>query len=292
MLKIIQNKPEPIKSAFRPLELTDEYFYITTNMPIFNNRKEGEITIIHEDKENNQNKENIKNALNKLSILEEENQIEFDENTNMKKSTKNIFFCYKRGRTRKERKIKELKIRCHDRFSFYNSTRRILHSCNQCIYEFIMKKLSKNHKIYRPTIENQLGYKIKEYNQFMKKKYYEIAKYSIPKRYKGQKLRTEKEKLTEEEKENIYKLNEIELNKILFENKELNDLFNLTFGDFLKAYINDENYINIKGTNINLIGFRTFKQCFNEKKDIYNEYQKEKYKHYIMNIINDENISY
>lgn len=102
----------------------------------------------------------------------------------------------------------------------------------------------------------------------MKKNYYEIVKYSIPKRYKGQKLKKKKVKLTEEEKENIYKNNEIELNRILNEennnSKKINLLFTATFGDILNTYLDDKNNICINGNEISSKGFVTFEQCFND----------------------------
>ena len=53
---------------------------------------------------------------------------------------------------------------------------------------------------------------------------------------------------------------------------------NLTFGEFFKAYLNDELMIKKNETFISLEGFETFKQCFNEGDDLYTKEQKEKYK--------------
>ena len=68
--------------------------------------------------------------------------------------------------------------------------------------------------------------------------------------------------------------------------KKLNIIFNLSFGDFLIAYLNDlkeiktnDNYI------IGLKGFKTFRQCFNERKDKYTQAQKNMFRKNILDII-------
>ena len=293
MIKYFQNKIDHIQSAFRPLIQKDDYDNFTKNIWTLNNKRNIEIIFQEiEDFTKNINENETKNFKTVTKIQDYDNDLDIKTRENSKiMPQKNIFCIYKRGRTKKENRNCEIKYRRHDKYSLYNSTRRILHSCNQCIYAFILKKLPKNQKINRPTIENQLGYKIREYHQFLKKTYHEIIKYSIPKRYKGQHLKEKNEKLSEEDKQNIYKLNEDELSKILNDksNLEILLLLGLTFGDYLDAYINDKKYINKNDIEINLEEFKTFKDCFNKDNDIFPIDKKEKYKQYIINIINNEN---
>ena len=197
-----------------------------------------------------------------------------------KKRKRDLFEITKKGRKKKNQKKSDSEIRCHDKNCLNNAIRKIMHSCNQKIYTFITTKLHKNQKIKRPTIENQIGRKYEEYNQFFKNTYYKILCNTIPKRYKGQKIKRDKIETTVEEKERIYQYNKKELDDILKNDKTgiLFELLNLTFGEFFKAYLNDELMIKKNETFISLEGFETFKQCFNEGDDSYTKEQKEKYK--------------
>ena len=80
-------------------------------------------------------------------------------------------------------------------------------------------------------------------------------------------------------------------NELKDENKQLkilNGLFNLCFKDFLIAYLNDESEITIfDDIKISLEGFKTFGSCFNERKDGYNQSQKNVYKKNIFEIISN-----
>ena len=289
MIEVIQKKPDIYESVFKPLEFNPEYYLEAKYFyPIINKK---DIEIIVNDDESEKKEEDF-NEVNFQSIFKKVDLIDLEENSILAKPKKKIFLCYKRGRARKENKKMGLKLRRHDKTSLYNATRRIFHSCNQSIYNFIRLKLKRNYKLNRPTIENQLGCKIKEYYLFLKKKYYEIIYETIPKRYKGQKLKNGKEKLAKEEKERIYENNANLLKALMNENNNSELLFkllNLTFGDYLDVYINDKIVINKNGTIIKLEGFKTFKDCFNEDNDIYTNDKKEKYRQYINKIINDEN---
>ena len=197
----------------------------------------------------------------------------------------------KRGRKKKIDKKENPEPSDHNKYSPNNAVRRILNSCNKSIYIFINSKLPKNKKINKPTIKKLLGNSKKDYKKFFGIKCYEIIYKTIPKRYKGQKIKVKKIKLSEEEENNIYEMNKIKIKEILENNnsKELYDLiFNLTFGDFLKAYLNDENNITINETTINLKGFKTYNQCLND------EYTNEKnqkplYREILLNILNNQN---
>ena len=201
------------------------------------------------------------------------------------KKTK-LFKTHKRGRRRKNQNNYEMQVRCHNKYSLNNAMRKIIHSCNNSIYDLIISKLPRKRKIYRPTIESQIGTRLKDYNRFFKEKYYKILYKTIPRRYHGQKLKNEKKELTEEERENIYEMNKKNIDEIIAQDKLkiLNLLLNTTFGAFFKAYLNDEKIITTNDININLEGFKTFGQCFNEGNDLYSSKLKEKYKISLLNI--------
>ena len=182
----------------------------------------------------------------------------------------------KRGRKKKnEKNDDDDKIYIHDKNSSNNAFRKIFHSCNKSIYQIVISEL-KNKKLFMPTICHQLGHNKKEYKQFFDMRYYDIIVKAIPKRYEKQKA---KKKLTDEEKKNIYKINKIKLDEILDnDNSNIRLILNIKFGDYLKAYINDEKNISINETSLYLKGFKTYKDCFNEGKDKYDDEQKAHFK--------------
>ena len=162
-----------------------------------------------------------------------------------------------------------------------------MHSCNNIIFDFIKSKIPKNSKLYIPTIENQMGTKSEDYNLFCKEKYYKILNEAIPRRYPGQIMKNKKKKLSEEEKEKIYKINKTNIDNILSRDKsnEFLNLINITFGEYLETYLNDKKIIIINKININLEGFKTFGECFNEGNDFYPPKLKEKCKQSLLNIM-------
>ena len=224
---------------------------------------------------------------NNEELIKGDNLTNYITNNQQDKKPK-LFKTNKKGRKRKNQKNDEMQIRCHNKYSLNNAKRKIIHSCNNNIYDLIIPKLPKKRKIYKPTIESQLGTKIKDYNRFFKERYYNILYKTIPKRYRGQKLKKETKGLTEEDKEkdNIYERNKKNIDEILAQDKHkiLSALLNATFGDFFKAYLNDEKIIIINDIDINLEEFKTFGQCFNEGKDLYPPKLKEKYKKSLLNI--------
>lgn len=184
-----------------------------------------------------------------------------------------IFKVLKRKRGRKIKNEKnDDNIYKHDKYASNNAIRRIFHSCNKNTHQYINSKL-KNKKILMPTICHQLGHNKKEYKQFFDMKYYDIIVKTIPKRYEKQKAQ---KKLTDEEKENIYKINKIKLDEILDNNPNIRLILNIKFGDFLEAYITDKK---INKTSLNLEGFTTYKNCLNE---VYDDTQKKHFKNILI----------
>ena len=152
------------------------------------------------------------------------------------------------------------------------------------IYDFITEFT--NIKLHVPTIEKQMGYSYKNNFKFLHKTIYDIFIDSSPKRVKDE---------IKNNREN-YNYNKIEINKLLQQEnnnpnvviKIFNKIFNLKFGDFLLAYLNDEKEIKIGGENICLKKFKTFGQCFNERKNNYTQSQKDLYKKHILDIIENK----
>ena len=226
--------------------------------------KETENTNNHEEIKANKN-ENIKE-------LEELNN-----NDNQQKK----FNSVKKGRPKKNQRNKQEKY--HNKNSYDNARRKIFNSCKMSIYDYIEELI--NVKLHVPTIEKQMGYSYKNYHKFINKTIYEIYCDSLPKRVKDE-LKNNKEK---------YNYNKIQINQLLEEEsnnpkiikKILNCIFNLSFCDFLLAYLNDEREIQIGEGKIYLKGFKTFGECFNERKNYYTQSQKNLFKKHILDIIAD-----
>ncbi len=223
--------------------------------------------------ENTNNNEEIKS--NKNESVKEFNEI---DNTNQQL----IFNSIKKGRPKKNTKNKEEKY--HNKNSYDNARKKIFNSCKMSIYDFISEFT--NIKLHVPTIEKQMGYSYKNNYKFIKKTIYDMFGDSSPKRVKDE---------IKNNREN-YNYNKIQINKLLQEEKNnpnaivkiLDKLFNLTFGDFLLAYLNDQKEIKIGEEIIYLRGFKTFAQCFNERKNNYTQSQKDLYKRHILDIIENK----
>ena len=95
------------------------------------------------------------------------------------------------------------------------------------------------------------------------------------------------------DKRNEYNFNQVKIDMLLkqeennpkIKEKKLKTLFNLTFKDFLMVYLNDKDKLKSGDLTIDLKGFKTFGQCFNENKNKYTEEQKRDFKSDIFDII-------
>ena len=175
--------------------------------------------------------------------------------------------------------------RCHNKNSFGNARKKIYNSCKLSIYnfihEFIPQKL--RIKLHVPTIEKQIGYSYKNNIKFFQKTIYKIFCDSIPRRVKNEIKNNRSE----------YNYNKVMIDMLL--KQENNDstkevkilklLFNLKFIDFLMVYLNDAVQLNIGDLSIDLKGFKTFGQCFNENRNRYTQSQKNMFKRHIFDII-------
>ena len=190
----------------------------------------------------------------------------------------------KKGRPNKGQENQVNKI--HTSKSNDNARKRIINSCKLSIYNSIIQYIPNqlDIKLHIPTIEKQMGYSYESINKFFNKNIYKIFCDTIPK-----KLKNEIKNNREQYQHNKNIIDMLLENELKDENKQikiLNGLFNLCFKDFLIAYLNDETEIKIcDDINISLKGFKTFGSCFNEKKDGYNQSQKNVYKNKILEII-------
>ena len=210
----------------------------------------------------------------------------FNNNESENKNNKN-----KKGKLKKKKIVKS-----------YNIYRKIIHDCNKSITNSLNKEIryigGKEMK-NPPSIERHLKFNFEKYHKFFKRKYKRIIQKNLPKRYKGQKkkdkkIQIERNKGKDEAKEKIYRANKSELKEILdlernnpiIEVKTVNKLIRLNFGDYLKAYLNDDNFI-IKlsntGTKIEFYFLEDF-QTLKDNKD--EEVKKEKYKNILLSILN------
>ena len=209
-----------------------------------------------------------------------------EENNKNKKSTKEssskTFIGLKRGPLKKIYRKLNLKYKRHTREYMDNAIKKFINDCNRKIHKFISKIL-KGQKFNVPTIKDKMGNKYEEIILFIQNSYYYISIYSIPKNCKLKEGKTVK-KLTEEEKQKIYDSNKKNIEQIISEDyskdnsKIIEVLFNLTFKDYLDAYINDNKFIDKNGNIIQLEGFETFRECFNEGEKRYTLQRKDQIK--------------
>lgn len=193
-----------------------------------------------------------------------------------------IFNFVKKGRPKKNKQNGQIKF--HNKNTNDNARRKIFNSCKMSIFNFITEFT--NIKLHVPTIEKQLGYSYKNIYLFLQKSIYQIFCDSSPKRVKDE---------IKNSKEN-YNYNKNQIDQLLIDEqnnqnitiKIFDGLFKLTFRDFLVAYLNDEREIKICEINIPLKGFQTFGECFNERKNLYTQSQKNIYKKHIFDIIKNE----
>ena len=225
------------------------------------------------DDDNINMNEGATKSVDDFIIIEKKKEQIFIINKNPKKK----FTLIKRGRPQKKN-ISTILIKKHPSSADDNACRKIFNSCKKNSYDYITNLLPKelNIILHMPTIEKQMGYSYKNNRKFFKKKMYQIFLDSIPKRVPDY--------LKEKRDEYTHNKNMID---IIFKSDNaqcriVKGLLSLTFLDFLKAYLNDQNTIRTKnGNTYDITGFKTFGGCFN---DCYNQAQKRVYKNHIFQI--------
>ena len=225
------------------------------------------------DDDNINMNEGATKSVDDFIIIEKKKEQIFITNKNPKKK----FTLIKRGRPQKKN-ISTILIKKHPSSADDNACRKIFNSCKKNSYDYITNLLPKelNIILHMPTIEKQMGYSYKNNRKFFKKKMYQIFLDSIPKRVPDY--------LKEKRDEYTHNKNMID---IIFKSDNaqcriVKGLLSLTFLDFLKVYLNDQNIIRTKnGNTYDITGFKTFGGCFN---DCYNQAQKRVYKNHIIQI--------
>ena len=152
-----------------------------------------------------------------------------------------------------------------------NLENKIFNKCmNSFDKEFIKNECKKyNYPIVLKDIgiKKQLKRNFIDYNIFCNKTLYEIYIHSFPKNMKkSQKLKiiNDGNNINEEAKVNINQLINLEKNNKKAETKILYLLFKKTiFYVILNAFLFDRNIIIVDGTEIELKGFKTYKDYFN-----------------------------
>ena len=186
----------------------------------------------------------------------------------------------------------------HTRKSKDNGSKVIIKSCLESIHKsleeniktFIGKKRKRNEKkingkLHHPTINNYLNKGAKEklslFQSSLKTIYYNTKPKRVP-----DKIKNEKEKYchNKEVLDNILTMEEKAQTKL----KELNMKFNAELKLYLEAYLNDEKFITINGTRLDLVKFETLKDCFNVGKKSYTQDEKENIKQYIYGIMDNK----
>ena len=159
----------------------------------------------------------------------------------------------------------------HNENSMDNLENKIFNKCmNSFDKEFIKNECKKyNYPIVLKDIgiKKQLKRNFIDYNIFCNKTLYEIYIHSFPKNMKkSQKLKiiNDGNNINEEAKVNINQLINLEKNNKKAETKILYLLFKKTiFYVILNAFLFDRNIIIVDGTEIELKGFKTYKDYFN-----------------------------
>lgn len=177
----------------------------------------------------------------------------------------------------------------HTKYSRDNARRKIYSSCMKSIYltlkETTYQILGIDFSLIHPAIKNQIKYSFSSNKNFFDKTIYNIFVDSIPKKVKKEvKTNKEMQKVINKAKIDELLAKEMKNERLLI--KKINELFKLTFFDFLMAYLNDEKEVYINDSlfgkiKVDLEGFRTYKECFGEE---YTEEQRKLYKEHIIDI--------
>ena len=262
-------------------EIFQENNYFIENI----NTKDNTNEELNNNKSDNMNDSDINdNNIIKDNIKVDNIEIEIDTKENNKQNNK--FSALKIGRPKKSQENKEQRF--HNKNSFDNARKKIYNSCKTSIYDFIHKYIpyQLGIKLHVPTIEKQIGYSYQNNIKFFQKTIYKIFCESSPKRVKNEIKDNRSE----------YNYNQIMIDMLIEQEnndptkqeKILKALFDLKFIDFLMLYLHDAEKLNIGHLNIDLKGFKTFGQCFNENKNKYTQSQKNMYKKHIIDIIENK----
>ena len=173
-----------------------------------------------------------------------------------------------------------------------NARKKIYGSCMQSTWHSmgeIAKRKGINFTLNKPFIKSQVKSSFTDNKIFFKKSLYYIFINSIPRNIP--KLYTKnRSQYSIINRNTIDNFLQQEMNNPYVDIKLFNKLFTLPYLDYLIPYLNDETTVIIQDEiygkiEINLPGFKTYKDCFNDE---YNDEQKDFFKEHIYSIINGE----
>ena len=206
-----------------------------------------------------------------------------------------IIKLYEEKEKEKEKKIPNyLKNREDDKTKFRDiGGRSVFSECSKSLDEYIRKILKQyNIRIHKLTIKKQIKFSFTDYRNFCKKLIIDIYSDSIPRRTKKEYKNESKNTFNES---SIKKAIEKEKMNENIKIKILNILFNKTnFNIILKAFLDDKNdiivYDSDLGKNIKIVleGFKTFKDCLNDR---YDEKSKGELKKWIIELMKEESVN-
>jgi len=231
----------------------------------------------------NQEQNELYNAMEKIEEFKQDKNIITLKEEEEKKGIEKIIIPNEQNN--------EVKVK-HTKYDEDNARRKIYGSCMQSIWDStkeMSKKKGINFNLSKPLIKSQIKSSFTDNQNFFKKSIYNIYIDSIPKKV-GEQYKNNREQYSIIKKKMIDDFLKQEIEKTYVDIKVLNKLFKLPFHDYLIQYLNDETTVIIKDEiygeiKVDLPGFKTYKDCFNDE---YNIEQKNLFKKNIISIINEE----
>ena len=233
---------------------------------------------------------------NTLDSCTEKSQIQFDEDKNKiynelnikgnnKDTEQKVVFKTELKEKLGRKKKGDHSLRKHNKFSNDDGSKRFMIQCIRSINDYINSEIQlyesyKNEfKLYKPNLCNNLPHKAIEKKIIFDKPLREFYENFVqPKNC----LNANKDIYRNNNRKIINKLYKLNINKI-------NAMFDTSFSDYFKAFLNDE--ITINGYLKLNEKFKTLSECFNNSEDMddyYTTEQKNKIKNYSLKLINGE----
>ena len=203
--------------------------------------------------------------------------------TEIRKKPKKVFKI-----TKSKKKIFIIiKKRKHTKTDYDNGTKRIVIKVIRNLTKYIQLEINNFRKIRKTKYESELI--VPALTPHLKKKRIEKAKFLnqiIKDYYYDEKHRLNEKRPAVSNEVIIKDILNLEENDKKITIKRLNLLFNTKFSIFLDCFLNNKTHVNIENEIFDLNNFITFKDCFNNKDDLYKEDEKEKLKNHITSLMN------
>ena len=203
--------------------------------------------------------------------------------TEIRKKPKKVFKITKS----KKKNFIIIKKRKHTKTDYDNGTKRIVIKVIRNLTKYLQLEINNFRKIRKTKYESELI--VPALTPHLKKKRIEKAKFLnqiIKHYYYDKKHRLNEKRPAVSNKVIIKDILNLEENDKKITIKRLNLLFNTKFSIFLDCFLNNKTHVNIENEIFDLNNFITFKDCFNNKDDLYKEDEKEKLKNHITSLMN------